>query len=238
MKKLMLLIIVVCLVLAGCAQSKADTKAPETGSTGTDVTEQGAASSAEQDVPATIVSPRPDMTMENLTDAILSISLEKGDAYVDDEGKEITGCVYDKAEPFRNGRARVCRHGKWGYVDLGGKEVVQPVYDALGEFYPGNSGLAMVKSGECYGFIKRNGDVAIPIVYDYCDSRFEEGRVRVQLHGRWGFLDQFGCDVIPLLYDDAEAFYGGYAAVMQDGEWLLIDADGNRFSETDKNKRR
>lgn len=158
--------------------------------------------------------------------------------YVDDEGKEITGCIYDKAEPFRNGRARVCRHGKWGYVDLGGKEVVQPVYDALGEFYPGNRGLAMVKSGECYGFIKRNGDVAIPIVYDYCDSRFEEGRVRVQLHGRWGFLDQFGCDVIPLLYDDAEAFYGGYAAVMQDGEWLLLDADGNRFSETDKNKRR
>ena len=33
------------------------------------------------------VNPLPDTTMENLTDAILSVSLEKGDAYVDDTGK-------------------------------------------------------------------------------------------------------------------------------------------------------
>ncbi len=32
------------------------------------------------------ITPIPDTTMENLTDAILSVSLEKGDAYVDDSG--------------------------------------------------------------------------------------------------------------------------------------------------------
>jgi hypothetical protein len=37
--------------------------------------------------PATRISPLPDTTMDNLTDAILSISLEEGDAYVDDTGK-------------------------------------------------------------------------------------------------------------------------------------------------------
>ena len=35
---------------------------------------------------ARVVSPLPDATMENLTDAILSISLEEGGAYVDDTG--------------------------------------------------------------------------------------------------------------------------------------------------------
>ena len=46
-----------------------------------------------------IVSPLPDATMENLTDAILSISLEEGDAYVDDTGNmqmDLTIYSYDK----------------------------------------------------------------------------------------------------------------------------------------------
>lgn len=36
---------------------------------------------------ATTIYPLPDHTMENLTDAILSVSLEEGSAYVDDTGK-------------------------------------------------------------------------------------------------------------------------------------------------------
>ena len=34
-----------------------------------------------------IIRPLPDTTMENLTDAILSVSLDEGDAYVDDNGR-------------------------------------------------------------------------------------------------------------------------------------------------------
>ena len=34
-----------------------------------------------------IINPLPDTTMENLTDAILSVSLNEGDAYVDDNGR-------------------------------------------------------------------------------------------------------------------------------------------------------
>ena len=40
-----------------------------------------------QGEPAGIVYPLPDATMENLTDAILSVSLEEGDVYLDDTGK-------------------------------------------------------------------------------------------------------------------------------------------------------
>ena len=45
------------------------------------------------------VNPLPDTTMENLTDAILAVSLEEGDAYVDDSGKmqmDVKIYTYDK----------------------------------------------------------------------------------------------------------------------------------------------
>jgi hypothetical protein len=45
------------------------------------------------------ISPLPDITMENLSDAILSISLDEGDAYVDDNGRmqmDLKIYTYDK----------------------------------------------------------------------------------------------------------------------------------------------
>ena len=62
MKKRGLILAVVFLMLAGCGN-------------------------AERKEPAAVVQPLPDATMENLTDAILSVSLEEGGAYVDDTGK-------------------------------------------------------------------------------------------------------------------------------------------------------
>ena len=61
MKRITTLWIVLCLLLAGCAGYR------------TEETRR--------------IMPLPDTTMENLTDAILSVSLEEGDAYVDDTGK-------------------------------------------------------------------------------------------------------------------------------------------------------
>ena len=61
MKRITTLWIVLCLLLAGCAGSQ------------TEETRR--------------IMPLPDTTMENLTDAILSVSLEEGNAYVDDTGK-------------------------------------------------------------------------------------------------------------------------------------------------------
>ena len=69
MKRIFLLFLILCLLLAGCADSQPEaTEAPTP-------TEAGRT-----------VCPLPDTTMDNLTDAILSVSLEEGDAYVDDTG--------------------------------------------------------------------------------------------------------------------------------------------------------
>ena len=76
MKKTIFLTLVICFLLTGCGNDKAATEVTETISA-TAVTELSASK----------VYPLPDTTMDNLNDAILSISLNEGDAYVDDTGK-------------------------------------------------------------------------------------------------------------------------------------------------------
>lgn len=61
MKKISVIFTALFLLLAGCASAQTD--------------------------PAQKISPLPDATMENLTDAILFVSLAEGDAYVDETGK-------------------------------------------------------------------------------------------------------------------------------------------------------
>ena len=73
MKKLLILSLALSLLLAGCKSSAPEAAVP--------------AEPQAQTEPAATVYPLPDTTMENLTDAILSVSLEEGDAYVDDTGK-------------------------------------------------------------------------------------------------------------------------------------------------------
>lgn len=61
MKRISVLWIAFCLLFAGCVRPQTEA--------------------------ARTIMPLPDTTMENLTDAILSVSLEEGNAYVDDTGK-------------------------------------------------------------------------------------------------------------------------------------------------------
>ena len=103
MKKLMLLMIAVCFLLTGCSKSEqgtgADTKEPEKTVTVETETTQSTPDAEEQKEPAVVIYPLPDTTMENLTDAILSVSLQEGDAYVDDTGKmqmDVKIFTYDK----------------------------------------------------------------------------------------------------------------------------------------------
>ena len=90
------LLLVLCLLLTGCAVAQVAEDAPETKETVAETTtDTTAADTGVEDTTAAtdpteaarVVSPLPDATMENLTDAILSISLEEGGAYVDDTGK-------------------------------------------------------------------------------------------------------------------------------------------------------
>ena len=71
-----------CLLLAGCASSQTDSNE----NTVPAATEDLGTVVAGQLDDMRIISPLPDTAMENLSDAIFSVSPKEGDAYVDDSG--------------------------------------------------------------------------------------------------------------------------------------------------------
>ena len=100
-KKIIVLWMVFCLLLTGCAASQKGNGENEIPS---DIAASKAmvssdTDSTEQPEETHTITPLPDTTMENLTDAILSISLDEGDAYVDDQGRmqmDLKIYTYDK----------------------------------------------------------------------------------------------------------------------------------------------
>lgn len=114
MKKVIVFVLVICLLLAGCGKEKENSDAASKATENVSSEEQANAESqetveeaesqepsenVEQEAPAVLINPLPDTTMDNLNDAILSISLEEGDAYVDDTGvmrMDVKIYTYDK----------------------------------------------------------------------------------------------------------------------------------------------
>lgn len=100
MKKIIVLWIAFCLSLAGCTSSRTDSNE------NTALTDDKNSVVAEKDAvdtdlaeEARTIRPLPDMSMENLTDTILSVSLDEGNAYVDDHGRmqmDLTIYSYDQ----------------------------------------------------------------------------------------------------------------------------------------------
>ena len=75
-----------------------------------------------------------------------------------------------------------------------------------------------------YGF-KKDGAVVIPAKYNFADS-FSEGLARVELYGKWSYIDKSGKEVIQLKYNFADSFSEGLARVVINGKWSYIDKSG------------
>ena len=100
MKKFMFLMIVVCFLFTGCKSAEGLPES-EAAQYATETVAEALSETAgtEQTKSASKIYPLPDTTMDNLSDTILSISLEEGNAYVDDTGKmqmDVTIYSYDK----------------------------------------------------------------------------------------------------------------------------------------------
>ena len=65
----------------------------------------------------------------------------------------------------------------------------------------------------------------MPIKYDYVGD-FIENLARVELNGKWGYIDKEGKEVIPLKYDFAWSFSEGLACVGLNGKSGFIDKEG------------
>ena len=87
-KKIVVFLMAFCLLFTGCAASQKDSAEKELPSdaVASNAVERSDMESTEQTEETHTIMPIPDTTMQNLTDTVLSVSLEEGDAYVDDSG--------------------------------------------------------------------------------------------------------------------------------------------------------
>lgn len=133
--------------------------------------------------------------------AYVGIDSEEGARYgcIDRNGNMVIPCMYDWCSVPIYDVIYVKLNGMEACFTKDGMECIPMIYDHIDLFYPENNGLALVIStDERYGFIRRNGDIAIPISYDYCETFFTDGLVRAQIDEKWGYLDYKGEEVIPL----------------------------------------
>lgn len=91
--------------------------------------------------------------------------------------------------------------------------------------YSYSEGLAMVEQDGKFGYIDTTGKLVIPAKYGIADY-FYGGYASVCLGDKWGVIDKTGKAVIPIRYDFA-AMQNGYARVENNGEYSILDANGN-----------
>ena len=151
--------------------------------------------------------------------------------YIDHDGNVVIPLIYDKPADFVDGKAYVTKDGKHGTIDKDGNELIPVIYDYVGFEFIENEGLVMVRQGDRCGFVRTNGDVVIPIVYEDAECYFSNELVRVKLHGQWGYLNRKGDVIIPMIYEEARNFNNERAEVQLDTEKFYIDVNGRRIND-------
>ena len=142
--------------------------------------------------------------------------------YVDNKGNIVIPFIYEDAEKFYDGVARVCRDGHWGVINKNGVIVVPLKYNYI-ELYSDDYALFVINNK--FGFVDKTGKEVIPPIYDNANS-FSGGLAAVEQEDLWGFIDKHGSIVIPLQFSLAEDFSEGYAAVMKGGKWGYVNHTG------------
>lgn len=147
--------------------------------------------------------------------------------FIDKLGHEIIPCKYDDADDFDGGVAIINIGGKEGGIDKNGSIVIPVIYDII--HWSTKDSLLPAKKDEKWGYINRQGEIAISFEYDDC-NRFKEGRAEIRQNGKIGFIDENGNIVIPCQYYetyDGRGFSEGLVGVRKDKQWGYLDKYGN-----------
>src|SRR5882724_5162821 len=83
--------------------------------------------------------------------------------FIDARGQTVVPPIYDRAHPFRNGRACVRQGGLWGAVNEKGDLVIAPL---SGGSFVFSEDVAVFSSKAMKGVINKTGDVIIPPRYE------------------------------------------------------------------------
>ena len=163
-----------------------------------------------------------------------------GFGYIDVTGKEVIPSKYPAAFNFNDGYASVLDIENWCIINATGEMVIPPIFKHPVQFHNGLARFNMnIGSSSFYGFINTKGDTAIEAQFDKA-GEFSEGLCLASKGGyKYGYIDTIGRWVIEPKYTMENSmkvngdydysdknFSGGYAAVMKDEKYGVIDKTG------------
>lgn len=137
------------------------------------------------------------LELSNLAELVLYHKAGKW-GFTDKTGKIVIPLIYDDAEEFFEGLARVRVDGekelddsKYGFINKLGEVVIPIKYDYAEAF---SEGLACVNLNGKYGFIDKNGNKFTQIKYDNASSFDGEGYGCITLNSKRGFINRDGTE--------------------------------------------
>lgn len=146
---------------------------------------------------------------------------------------------YNSHEELDYGFKKKNTKSKWGFFDHStGEIVITPQYEYAYPFY---GDRAKVELNGKFGFIDPDGNIAVNIVWDECDSSFTRGNVcQVKKDQLWGLVDKNGNIIVHPQYEVIKDFEvtisrnedSDYAAlIIKDGKYGFINTKGNYLIE-------
>ena len=163
-------------------------------------------------------------------------------AYINDSGRVICPFQFLQATDFSDSLAFVLDKNNTIQcidVDMKTKFTLKDVQET--SVFKG--GLAAIKQADKYGFINKTGEVVIPCQYDDV-LFFSDGLCAVAVtkqiedstYSEWTYIDATGKTAINSVFEVAQNFNAGLAAVKRNGKWSWIDKKdkdvfGNDFEE-------
>lgn len=90
-----------------------------------------------------------------------------------------------------------------------------------------NGGLAAVRRGDLYGYINREKEVVIPILFEEVSPYFRKGLAYVKLNGKYGVINNKGEAVIPIKYDQINGVECDPILVLENDKWGMYDRKCN-----------
>jgi hypothetical protein len=165
-------------------------------------------------------------------------------------GQLIIPAIYDSAFAFSEGVTTVKKNGKWFYIDKKGKVAHKdpmdnrPVYFKMA--HPYYHGLADVKyiddeQENHMTVIDKSGYAAWVDFGADSIGDFDKGYAVLKRDGKYTFLDACQDFLLPDYYDRVDSFSNGYAKVMYDNQWRVLNPFGiciqncNGFPSTEFN---
>ena len=135
--------------------------------------------------------------------------------------------VFDEAENFYDGYARVRKGDKYNHIGTDGKLLSEEWWDDAGYFY---EGYALVCKDGKYNHIGTDGKLLSTEWWDNAWD-FQEGYSVVHKGNKYNHIGTDGKLLSEEWWDDAGGFHNGYAMVERDDKFNHIGTDGKLLSD-------